>query len=332
MRTRVFVIWMIAGFVFLSAAFGYATYKSVSVVLADFEGDMEEGDESEGDIAILQVRGVIMNADEMLRDLRRIEENESLKALVVRIDSPGGAVGPSEEVYEALMRLRSGKKLKIVCSLGDIAASGGYYIASACEKIISNAGTLTGSIGVIMPLLNAQGLYTWAKIEPMTIKAGRYKDLGSDQRPMRNDERELLEGMLTRIHQTFKRHVQLGRGDKLKPEILEEYGDGRVFTGEQAAELGFVDAIGGEEIAINHAAQLAGIKGKPEVLRRNKRSSRWRDVFDFESDEEAATPLQTAVEQVIGRLAPPALQLPPGRAYLMPYHFFQNPAGSARSR
>jgi protease-4 len=333
MRTRAFVIWMIVGFVFLSAAFGYATYKSVSVVLADLESEMggDFEDEDDGNVAILSIKGVIMEADDVLRDLRRLEEIDSLKAIVVRIDSPGGAVGPSEEIYEELMRLRAKTKLKIVCSLGDIAASGGYYIASACEKIVSNAGTLTGSIGVIMPLLNATDLYKWAKIEPVTVKAGRYKDMGSDSRPMKVDERALLDEMLSDIHKTFKRHVLEGRA-LMKPEVIEEYADGRVFTGQQALALGFVDIIGGEAVAITEAAKLAGIKGEPEVMRRTRHPSRWRDLFSsFGEEEETSTPLKGAVDTLIGRLAPPALQLPPGRVYLMPYHFFEG-VGAARAR
>jgi protease-4 len=219
-----------------------------------------------GDIAIVNVSGVIMRARPFLDRIEELGNKKDLKAVVVRIDSPGGAVGPSQEMLEGLKELQ--KKVKVVCSFGDIAASGGYYIAAGCEKIVANPGTLTGSIGVIMSLVNLKGLYDWAKIQPQTLKAGKFKDMGSETRALSDDEKKLFQNLLDQVHRQFQNAVKEAR--KMTQEKVETYCDGRVFTGEEAFNLGFVDVLGGEKTAIEEAAKLAELKDKPKVIREEK--------------------------------------------------------------
>jgi protease-4 len=219
-----------------------------------------------GDIAIVQVNGVIMKSRPFLERLKELKNKSELKAVVVRIDSPGGAVGPSQEMLEGLKDVS--QKLKVVCSFGDIAASGGYYIAAGCEKIVANPGTLTGSIGVIMNLVNLKGLYEWAKVQPQVLKAGRYKDMGSESKALSEEEKKLFQNLLDDVHAQFKTAVQEAR--KLPSEKIDEYCDGRIFTGSEAKRLGFVDELGGEKVAVQVAAELAGIKDEPKVIRERR--------------------------------------------------------------
>lgn len=277
-------------------------------------------DGKSGNLAVLEINGVIMDPKETLKKIRELAEKTEVKAVVVRVNSPGGAVGPTQEILAALRRL--GKDKSLVCSFGDIAASGGYYVAMACPKIVSNAGTLTGSIGVIMHFINFRELYDWAKVNPYILKAGRFKDIGSEARPMTEDERRLLQEMLDNVHAQFKSAVREAR--KLDPAVVDGFADGRIFSGEQAKHLGFVDEIGDEQVAIDLAAAAAKISGKPKVIREDSRRDRFSRFFDSKVDD-AVTPV---VESMLSRVAP-QLQLQPGVPYLLPAHMF---AGGAPVR
>ena len=286
-----------------------------------------------GNVAILNIDGVIMESESTLEKLRELEDREDIKAIVVRIDSPGGAVGPSQEVHDALLRLRSDKK--IICSFGDLAASGGYYIASACEKIVANPGTLTGSIGVIMHFMNFKDLYSWAKVSPVTLKAGRYKDVGSDSRAMTDEERTLMQAMLDQVHAQFKLAVQEGR--HLSKEIVDHYADGRIFSGEEARKLGFVDELGGEFESVELAAEMAGILDSYEIVRETKEPKGWRGFFDSESRARqrytASAPsdsgtLGSIVTALTSSGDGSGFRLASGVPYLLPAHMFSQ--GQAR--
>ena len=314
--TKLF-LWALVGFVLVFAAFTYSSVQSVSKLSEFTLGDDPEYFEGSGNVAILNIEGVIMSAEESLEKIREIEDNSDIKGLVVRIDSPGGAVGPSQEIYDALMELRR-KKIRVVCSLGDIAASGGYYIASACEKIISNPGTLTGSIGVIMHFMNLKDLYTWAKVQPVTIKAGHFKDIGSESRAMTDEERELLQELLDGVHRQFKKAVQEGRA-LLDAKSIEKYADGRIFTGEKALELGFVDQLGGEQTALNVLETMLDA-GKIKVIRERKHRRGLRALFDTESLFEGGLQklLGLAVHSGLGS----QFVMTPGVPYLLPEHMY----------
>ena len=276
-----------------------------------------------GDVAILNVTGVIFKSRPIIERIEELGEKKDLKAVVVRIDSPGGAVGPSQEILEAIQDLS--KKLKVVCSFGDIAASGGYYIAAGCEKIVANPGTLTGSIGVIMNLVNLKGLYEWAKIQPQVLKAGRYKDMGSENRPLTDDEKKLFQNLLDSVHKQFQNSVKEAR--KLSDEQVNEYCDGRIFTGEEAKKLGFVDELGGEKKAIAVAAELAGITDEPTVIREEKfrnlsfpffgRGLPWPDENSDEAESKASV---EAFASALKSNLPlgKSLNLRPGVPYFLP--------------
>jgi len=213
----------------------------------------------ENAVAVVDVEGVIEDSEDVVAILDRVAENDSLRAVVIRIDSPGGGVAPSQEIYDAVLRVRERKP--VVASLGSLAASGGYYVASACHVIVSNPGTLTGSIGVIMQVGNVEELLRKLGLAGMVVKAGRYKDIGSPLRAMSEEERQLLESLLGNIHEQFVRAVAHGRG--VPKEKIEPVADGRIYSGEQALELGLVDRLGGLREAVEVAAARAGIEGKP---------------------------------------------------------------------
>jgi len=221
-------------------------------------------------VGVLEVVGEIRDSKLLLKQIRDFAEDDHVKAVVVRIDSPGGAVGPSQEIYDALRKLS--KKKKVVASMGSIAASGGFYIACAAEKVYANPGTLTGSIGVIFAIPNVRGLMKWAGVEMNTITAGKMKDSGSPYREMTPDERAYFEGVLHDVHEQFIEAVADGR--KLKADDVRPSADGRVFTGRQAKELKLVDELGGFDDAAAAAAKMAGIKDDPPELEYPKKDKK----------------------------------------------------------
>ena len=206
-------------------------------------------------VAIVELEGTIVDVDDVLRELRAHRDNPQVKAVVLRINSPGGVVGPTQELHAAIMRLRESGK-PVVASLGAVAASGGYYVAVAADKIYANPGTLTGSIGVIFQLPNLDGLMRKVGVEYVTVKAGRYKDIGNIARPMTAEEQRLLQSLLDDVHAQFISAVATGR--KLDRAQVLTFADGRVVSGAQAKDLKMVDALGDLEDALDAAATLAG--------------------------------------------------------------------------
>ena len=222
-------------------------------------------------IALIKIEGVILDSREIIEELKEYNSNESVKAILLRIDSPGGAVAPSQEIYEEVKKIRDEGKKKIVTSMGSVAASGGYYIASVSDKIVANPGSITGSIGVIMELANVSGLMKKVGVESVVIKSGKYKDMGSIFRTMTKEERDLLQGVMDDVHDQFIEAVAVGRD--IEKEQLIPIADGRVFTGRQAKELGLVDEIGNMQDAIRITADMVGIVGEPSILEKKKRFS-----------------------------------------------------------
>jgi protease IV len=208
-------------------------------------------------VGVVEIEGAIADARETIENIRQFREDDDIKAIVVRIDSPGGAVGPSQEIYREI-RKTIGKK-KVVASMGAVAASGGYYIACAADGIMANPGTITGSIGVIMGYTNFEKLLDKIGMVPVIIKSGPYKDTGSPTREMRDDERELLQTIISSIHQQFITAIAEGR--KMDRAQVEASADGRVFTGEDAKTRGLVDRLGNFEDALAWAGELGGIAG-----------------------------------------------------------------------
>ena len=214
-----------------------------------------------GDVALVRIAGEIITADDIIEKLEDVRKDSSLKALLLRIDSPGGAVGASQEIFEEVKRVDAEKP--VVASMGDVAASGGYYIACGARRIFALPGTVTGSIGVRMEHINLRDLLSWAKLNHETLKSGKFKDIGAIDRDISPAEREILQGLLSNMHAQFKAAVASSR--KLTPEKIDEIADGRVYTGEQALALGLIDEIGGMPLALRSVSAMAGIKGEPRL-------------------------------------------------------------------
>ena len=209
-------------------------------------------------VGVVEIEGAIADARDAIENIRRFREDEDIKAIVIRIDSPGGAVGPSQEIYREIRKTVETKK--VVASMGAVAASGGYYVACATDGIVANPGTITGSIGVIMGYTNFRQLLDKIGMVPVVIKSGPYKDTGSPTREMRDDEREILQAITSDIHEQFVTAIAEGR--KMDRALVEQAADGRIFTGEDAKARGLVDRLGNFEDALEWAGVLGGIEGK----------------------------------------------------------------------
>ena len=215
-------------------------------------------------VAVVRVEGPILDSKQTITELQDFSQDPMVKAIVVRIDSPGGGVAPSQEIYNAVKRVKSDYNKTVVASMGTVAASGGYYIAVASDRVLANPGTLTGSIGVIMQMANFEELLKKVGVKNFVIKSGRYKDIGSPFREMKPEDRQLLQSVMDDVHRQFIEAVAEGRSlDIAEVELLA---DGRVFTGRQAKDSLLVDELGDLTDAIQLAGKLSGIEGEPRVV------------------------------------------------------------------
>ncbi len=213
-------------------------------------------------IGILEVEGTIVDARRMVAQIEEFRDRSNIKAVVIRIDSPGGGVGPSQEIHAELKLLAKEKPL--IVSMGSVAASGGYYLAVAGERIFANPGTITGSIGVIMSFPNYQDLMGKVGIQTEVVKSGRFKDIGSSTRDFLSADRDLLQGVIDDVHMQFVDAISDGRNmpvDRLRPFV-----DGRIFTGRQAKDAGLIDELGTLSDAIKYAAKVSGIEDDPDLV------------------------------------------------------------------
>lgn len=237
----------------------------VSMAFTLFQKNIPLGEK----VAIVRIEGPIIDSKDPVDEIKAYVKDPSIKALILRVDSPGGAVAPSQEIYEEVKKAAS--KKKVIVSMGSVAASGGYYISAPANRIIANPGTLTGSIGVIMEIPNIEGLMNKIGVKTEVIKSGRHKDIASVFRKMGKEERLILQSVLDDVHEQFIKAVSEGRN--MHFDDVKELADGRIFTGKQALAAGLVDELGNLEDAINVAAKLAGIKGEPEVVSKKERFS-----------------------------------------------------------
>ncbi len=242
---------------------------------AGFIFDNDDGFKAGDKVALLSVEDVILDSKVYLESITIIKKDKDIKALVLRINSPGGAVGPSQEIYSEILKLR--EQMPVVASLGAVAASGGYYIACGADKIMTNPGTVTGSIGVIAQFVNYKELLDWAKVDVEVLKSGKFKDSGSPLRDLTSEERAYLQSTIDDVHNQFKTAVSSTRG--LNPAEVDSIADGRIFTGQQAVDLKLVDEIGTMNDAIDAAAKLGGIEGEPNVTHYPKKKTRLIDVL-----------------------------------------------------
>jgi len=227
-------------------------------------------------VAIVELYGVIDNSNEVIRQLKKYSKDTSIPALVLDIDSPGGGVVPSQEIYEEVLKFKKSGK-KVVASLRSLGASGGYYVACAADTIVANPGTLTGSIGVIFEFPVLQELFRKIGVKFEVVKRGELKEVGTWNRSMTREERDLLQSVIDDTYDQFVEAVKEGRG--LEREKILELADGRVFTGRQAKELGLVDELGDFEDAVKIAGKMGGIEGVPKTIRERPKKVTLVDIL-----------------------------------------------------
>lgn len=235
----------------------------------------EDGFSGGDKIAVLKIEDVILEDQQYLESIKKIKEDDQIKAVVLRIDSPGGAVGPSQEIYSELIKLNKIKP--VIASIGSVGASGGYYIACAADKIFANPGSITGSIGVIAEFASYEKLLEWAKVNVEVIKSGKYKDVGSPFREMTEEDKEYMRGLINNVYTQFKnavaesRHMDMAEVDKIA--------DGKIFSGEQAKQLKLIDEIGTINDAVDLAAKMTGITGQPNLVYYPKKKSQFMELL-----------------------------------------------------
>jgi len=249
------------GMVFFAAIYGLGLFRG--------ENPLNLGEK----VGVIPIEGIIGNSGEIIDQINEFADSNGIRAVVLRIDTPGGSVAPSQEIYQAVRELR--KKKKVVVSMGSVAASGGYLIAVAADRIVANPGTITGSISAVMHYANVEELLKKVGVRSSVIKSGKFKDIGSPVREMTAEERSLIQGIVDDIYDQFIRTVSENR--KIPLSKIIRLADGRVFTGRQAKELGLIDDLGGLQDAVLLAGRLSGIKGKPEIVHgMKKKTTLWR--------------------------------------------------------
>jgi protease IV len=221
-------------------------------------------------IAVVELKGVILESESTIKKLKRFQKDRSIKAILFRVDSPGGGVVASHEIYNEVRLIRDNGK-PVVVSMGSVAASGGYYVSCGANLIVANPGTLTGSIGVISQFLRLDPMLQKIGVEMNTVKSGKFKDAGNPFREMTSEDKKYFQDLMDDVHRQFIDIVEKER--KLDHEKLVSYADGRVFTGEQAKSMGLVDSIGTFEDAVRITARIAGIRGEPALVKEQKRKT-----------------------------------------------------------
>src|SRR6266581_212502 len=271
MRNRV-SIWLLLG----GGAFVLLAIALVAVMLtfsADDATDLAFSDR----IQVVDVDGELVQSRAIVDQLKRYEDSDSVKAILLNIDSPGGGVAVSQEIYTEIKRLREKKDKVVVAYLSSTGASGAYYVACAANRIIANPGTVVGSIGVIAEWINYGDLLQWAKLKETAFKSGEFKDTGSATRPLTEREKTYFQSMIDDMYVQFVEAVAAGR--HLDIQDVRTLADGRVFTGRDAKEKNLIDEIGNFQDAVDLTAKLAGISGKPRLIQLSRRRVTLLDVL-----------------------------------------------------
>ncbi|MBZ5645811.1 MAG: signal peptide peptidase SppA [Acidobacteriia bacterium] len=259
------LLWVVVGggafFLFLIAVF--------TLVYISMRSQRTDGFGGFGDkIAVVDLEGVILQPKTVVEQLKKYNDDSSIKAIILHVNTPGGGVAASEEMYDAVKRIRDQKKKRIVASIETVGASGGYYVASATNKIFADRGSIVGSIGVIAQWVNYGDLMRWAKLKDVTLKAGELKDAGNPSREMTPEEKAYFQELIDQMHGQFIQAVAEGR--KLKEDDVRSIANGRVWTGEQALGLKLIDQIGDFQACVDDTAKSVGIKGEPVLVRPEK--------------------------------------------------------------
>jgi len=267
-------IWIIAGI----GAFFFCTLIFGLITLMVLVSDKSEFTMSSG-VGLVEVKGLIIDPLETVKQLHDFGKDDKIKSVVLRVDSPGGVVGPSQEIWSAVKSLKA--KKPVIVSMGSVAASGGYYIAAPATLIYANPGTITGSIGVLMKFSNLEGLMDKVGMKSFTLKTGKFKDVGSPTRPMSDQEKAMLQSVIESTHAQFVKAVAEGRN--LPEAEVREIADGRIFSGEQALTNKLIDRLGTLQDALAEAGRLGGISGEPGVIKPPKKKSFLLDMLVEES-------------------------------------------------
>ncbi|GAB6273577.1 MAG: hypothetical protein STSR0004_04400 [Peptococcaceae bacterium] len=241
-----------------------------AVAVVNIEGIIVSGQSSAG------LFGASSSAEYIAGLLKKAARDENIKAVVLRLNSPGGSAAGAQEIAREVDLLRQ-KKKKVIASMGDVAASGAYWIAARADKIVANPGTMTGSIGVIIQTQDLRGLYSKLGVGSQTFKSGPHKDMGSATREITPEEKVIFQGLVDNVYQQFIQAVAEGR--KMKPDRVRKIADGRMFTGQQAREKGLVDELGGFNDALNLAGRMSGLGSEPQVVELTRRGF-WQDLLD----------------------------------------------------
>jgi len=265
-----------ARFFLLLFGLGLFAFLSVYLLTSLLGRDAARPVSLSGDkIGVLEIKGVILDSKHILENLKRFVDDRNVKGILLRIDSPGGAVAPSQEIYSEIRKIHESGGKKVVASFGNVAASGAYYVASAADRIISNPGSLTGSIGVIMEMTNIRELLDKIGVDSYVIKSGEFKDVGNITRPMSERERQLIQSVIDDVYMQFVEDV--ARGRKMDVEKVKQIANGSIFSGRQALGLGLVDQLGSFQDAVDLLAELSEIEGEPRLIYEKKDGPRWLD-------------------------------------------------------
>jgi protease-4 len=245
-------------------------------------------------IYVLKLEDTILSSEKIVSELRKLEKTDFIKAIILRVNSPGGTIGASQEIYLELKKFKEKTGKKLICSIENIGASGAYYVSLACDKVIALPGSIVGSIGVISFFFTVEDLMKYLKVKPYIVKSGKFKDTGSPFRQPNEQDLKYLEDIVMKLFDEFKKDVVQVR-PALKDKI-DEIADGRVFTGKEAFELGLIDYIGTFSDAVTIAKELAGIKEEPKIIFPEKRR------IPFLEDI-----LKSAVKQIISKFLFPEI-------------------------
>ena len=283
--SRKTVLWIAGSFLFLLVLF-FISILIARVILGSSENSLVD----KPGIGLVEVKGMILDSRETVRQLRYFLKKDTIKAVVLRVDSPGGVVAPSQEISDEVRKFAA--KKKIIVSMGSLAASGGYYISAPATMIFANPGTITASIGVILKLSNIEALMDKIGIKSYTLKTGKFKDSGSPMRKFSEEDQAMLQAVIDNTHEQFVQAVATGR--KLPVNEIRKIADGRILSGEQAKSLKLVDRLGTLQDAIEEAGKLAGINGEPEVILPPRKKLNYWDILVDGMEEKFSGTLRSA--------------------------------------
>lgn len=268
LRVILILVGVFVGIAFLSV--GVGLFVIADAITSPIEPDDETTTGGGSRVAVVEIKDVITSSEDVVRQFKKYQKNRNVKAVLVRVESPGGGIAPSQEIYEAIKNLKN-SGMPVVVSMGSMAASGGYYVSLGANKIFANPGTLTGSIGVIIQYPNFRQLMDKVGVDMTTVKSGRMKDAGSPFRKSAIDDEKYFQQLIDNGYEQFIGAVIAER--KIDRDKILELADGRVFTGQQAFEHNLVDTLGTYEDALKYAAYLGKIEGEPKILKEKKKQT-----------------------------------------------------------